>query len=63
MIAFTSDQFNVYGLSDGMKERGWALNALQFPSCLHLCVTRTHTLPGVADRYLPTPRYQDPFSH
>ena len=50
VIAFTSDQFNIYGLSDGMKERGWALNALQFPSCLHLCVTRTHTLPGVADR-------------
>ena len=40
VVAFTSDKFNIYGLSDGLKERGWALNALQFPSCVHLCVTR-----------------------
>ena len=40
VVAFASDKFNIYGLSDGLKERGWALNALQFPSCVHLCVTR-----------------------
>ena len=22
-----------------MTQRGWSLNALQFPTCLHLCVT------------------------
>jgi len=52
VIAFDSPQFNIYGLSDGLKTRGWALNALQFPMCVHLCVTRTHTLPGVADRFI-----------
>jgi len=52
VIAFDSNDFNIYGLSDGMKERGWALNALQFPSCVHLCVTRPHTLPGVADKFI-----------
>ena len=40
VIAFDSDLFNIYSLSDGLKTRGWALNALQFPACVHLCVTR-----------------------
>merc|ERR1712106_343003 len=52
VVAFDSKDFNIYGLSDGMKERGWALNALQFPSCVHLCVTRPHTLAGVADKFI-----------
>ena len=26
-------------MSDGLKERSWALNALQFPACVHLCIT------------------------
>jgi len=52
VIAFDSNDFNIYGLSDGMKKHGWALNALQFPSCVHLCVTRLHTLPGVADKFI-----------
>jgi len=52
VVAFDSQEFNIYGLSDGMKARGWALNALQFPSCIHLCVTRPHTLPGVADKFI-----------
>jgi len=52
VIAFDSPQFNIYGLSDGLKTRGWALNNLQFPQCVHICVTRTHTLPGVAERFI-----------
>jgi len=52
VVAFASDKFNIYGLSDGLKERGWALNALQFPSCVHLCVTRCHTKPGVAEKFI-----------
>jgi len=52
VVAFDSKDFNIYGLSDGLKGRGWALNALQFPSCVHLCVTRPHTLPGVADKFI-----------
>jgi len=52
VIAFDSDLFNIYSLSDGLKTRGWALNALQFPACVHLCVTRCHTKPGVADKFI-----------
>jgi len=52
VVAFTSEKFNVYSLSDKLKERGWALNALQFPECVHLCVTRLHTQPGVAEKFV-----------
>lgn len=52
VIAFGSDEFNIYGLSDALKERGWGLNALQFPSCVHICVTRLHTLPGIAEKFV-----------
>jgi hypothetical protein len=40
VVAFDSEEFNIYGLSDGMKERGWSLNCLQFPISVHFCVTR-----------------------
>ena len=40
VVAFTSDNFNIYGLSDEMKARGWALNSLQYPACVHIAVTR-----------------------
>jgi sphinganine-1-phosphate aldolase len=52
VLALGSDIFNIYGLSDGMKKRGWNLNALQFPSAVHLCVTLLHTQPGVADKFI-----------
>ena len=52
VVAFGSDDFNIYGLSDGMKKQGWNLNVLQFPSCIHLCVTLLHTQPGVADKFV-----------
>jgi len=52
VIAFGSDEFNIYGLSDAMKERGWGLNALQFPECAHLCVTRLHTQPEVEKKFI-----------
>jgi len=52
VVAFGSKKFNIYGLSDGLKSRGWALNALQFPTCVHLCVTRVHTAAGIADKFV-----------
>jgi len=52
VVAFGTDQFNIYGLSEEMKNRGWGLNALQFPACIHICVTRLHTESGVADKFI-----------
>lgn len=52
VIAFGSDHFNIYGLSDGLSKRGWNLNVLQFPSAIHICVTLLHTQSGVAERFV-----------
>ena len=35
-----------------LKAKGWNLNNLQFPSCVHLCVTMLHTENGVAERFV-----------
>ena len=52
VIAFASDDFDIYRLGASMSERGWNLNSLQFPSSIHLCVTMVHTKKGVADRVI-----------
>ncbi|CAH1119293.1 unnamed protein product [Phaedon cochleariae] len=52
VIALGSEDFEIYRLSTALKERGWNLNVLQFPSGIHLCITHMHTQPGVADKFL-----------
>ncbi|XP_034943725.1 LOW QUALITY PROTEIN: sphingosine-1-phosphate lyase [Chelonus insularis] len=52
VIAFGSQQFHIYRISEGLTAKGWNLNVLQFPSAIHLCVTFVHTQPGVADSFL-----------
>ncbi|MGM0453772.1 MAG: aminotransferase class V-fold PLP-dependent enzyme [Thermodesulfobacteriota bacterium] len=52
VIAFGSDQYNIYQIMEKMGERGWSLNGLHNPSCVHICVTLRHTRPGVAERFL-----------
>lgn len=52
VIAFTSDQLNIYSVLDFMTKRHWNLNGLHRPSSAHLAVTLRHTQEGVADRFL-----------
>lgn len=52
VIAFASDSLDIYRVLDVMRERGWNLNGLHRPACVHICVTLRHTQPGVADRFL-----------
>lgn len=52
VIALGSNDFEIYRLSTALKEKGWNLSVLQFPSGIHICVTRQHTKPGVADQFL-----------
>ncbi|CRK88647.1 CLUMA_CG002394, isoform A [Clunio marinus] len=52
VIAIGSDVFDIFRLSDGMHQKGWNLNILQFPSGIHICVTNMHTRPGVADNFI-----------
>lgn len=42
VLAFASDKFDIYAMNGRLKELGWNLNALQFPSAFHLCVTLMH---------------------
>ncbi|THD19443.1 Sphingosine 1 phosphate lyase 1 [Fasciola hepatica] len=56
VVAFGTDKFDIYHLSEGLSKlpngRGWALNNLQFPVALHLCVTDLHTAPGRAEAFI-----------
>lgn len=52
VIAFASDELDVYEILDFMSEKGWNLNGLQNPPSVHICVTLRHTQAGVAERFL-----------
>ncbi|KAB7505426.1 Sphingosine-1-phosphate lyase [Armadillidium nasatum] len=52
VVAITSDKYNIYSLFDRMTKKGWNLNALQFPNCIHIAVTFLHTKEGVAERFI-----------
>ena len=42
IVAFAAaepDKFNIYSIGDVMAKKGWSLNSLQHPACIHLCVT------------------------
>ena len=51
-IAFASDTFDIYQVMDRMSKKGWVLNGLHKPSCVHFCVTLLQTKEGVAERFL-----------
>lgn len=52
MTSFESDEVDVYLVNDGLKARGWRMNALQLPAALHFCVTGPNTRDGVIDALL-----------
>ncbi len=52
VIAFTSKSRNIYDIMERMSRKGWHLNGLHRPPCVHICLTRLHTKPGVAERFV-----------
>jgi glutamate/tyrosine decarboxylase-like PLP-dependent enzyme len=52
VIAFASDTLDIYQVMDRMSRRGWSLNGLHKPSCVHLCITLRHTQAGIAERFI-----------
>lgn len=52
VIGIGSKDFDIFRLSDALCKLGWNLNALQFPSGIHICVTYMHTLDGVAQNFI-----------
>ena len=51
VIAFASDELNIYQVMDAMTKRGWSLNGLHKPAAAHIALTQRHTLSGVAERF------------
>lgn len=51
-IAFGSKELNIYQVMDAMTMKGWSLNGLHNPPCLHICTTLRHTQEGVADKFI-----------
>ncbi len=51
MVAFGSDELDVWHLNDALQDRGWRLNGCQHPPGLHFCVTRPNTAPGVVEAF------------
>jgi len=39
VVAFGSKNFDIYKLGEALGKRGWNLNNLQNPNCIHVCVT------------------------
>ncbi len=52
VIAFASDELNIYQVMDQMGRKGWSLNGLHQPACVHICVTLAHTRGGAARRFI-----------
>ncbi len=52
VIAFGSDELDIYRIMDFMTKRSWNLNGLHKPAAVHIAVTLRHTQDGVAERFL-----------
>lgn len=52
VLAFAAKSIDIYRVLDALHDRGWTLNGLQHPPSIHLCVTLTHTQPGVAEQFI-----------
>ncbi|MCR9143825.1 MAG: aminotransferase class V-fold PLP-dependent enzyme [bacterium] len=52
VIAFASESLDIYRVMEYMTSRGWNLNGLHRPACVHICVTLRHTQSGVVARFL-----------
>jgi glutamate/tyrosine decarboxylase-like PLP-dependent enzyme len=52
VIAFGSNDLDIYKVFEYMANLGWGLNPLHKPACVHICVTLRHTRQGVAETFL-----------
>ena len=51
-VCFDSPKLDTLRVGDEMGKLGWSLNALQSPTCLHICLTGIHTRKGVISSLL-----------
>jgi len=51
VVAWSSDTIDIYRLADGLHKKGWNLNALHKPKCMHICITALWSS-DVVDKFL-----------
>jgi glutamate/tyrosine decarboxylase-like PLP-dependent enzyme len=51
VVAFASEELDIYRVMDAMSQRGWNLNSLHRPAAVHLGITLRHTQPGVKEQF------------
>lgn len=47
VIAFGSNDLNIFQLSNELHKLGWCLNPIQYPAGFHICITNQHTKPSI----------------
>ena len=52
VIAFAADDMDIYRINDEMTHKGWSLNGLHKPACLHIAITLRHAQPGIPESFL-----------
>lgn len=52
VIAFGSNKIDIYRVLDCMAEKGWSLNGLHKPACVHIAVTLRQAQEGVAEKFV-----------
>ena len=52
VIAFELKELDIYKVMDQMTLKGWNLNGLHKPACVHICITLRHTQAGVSERFI-----------
>merc|ERR1711998_681820 len=46
------EDLSIHAIADAMSSRGWSLNILQYPECIHLCLTYCHVRTGADKTFL-----------
>jgi len=52
IVAWASKDFDIYRLLAAMTEKGWQVNALQFPPSIHFCVAHCQTQEGIKEKFV-----------
>ncbi len=52
VVGIGSNSYDIYSIHSEMSKLGWNLNALQFPSSIHLCITLIHTKDTIKEKFI-----------
>ncbi|MBV6492607.1 MAG: putative sphingosine-1-phosphate lyase [Turneriella sp.] len=52
VIAFASESLDIYKVMERMAHKGYSLNGLHRPACVHIALTLRHAEPGIKERFI-----------